>query len=132
MRLKSKLMTERRHYTRIIFTNDAILSNGHYNWRVELIDLSLNGALISHPKQVLPSQLNHQDTFNLSFTLTDSDNINVRMSVKIVHVEPEVLGLRCEKMDIDSATHLRRIVELNMGSEDLLLRELEHLIEQKI
>ncbi|WAJ71110.1 PilZ domain-containing protein [Catenovulum adriaticum] len=125
-------MTERRHYTRIIFANDAVLSNGHYNWTVKLIDLSLNGALISHPDQVLPSQLNHQDSFNLTFTLPQSDNVSVQMSVKIVHVEPEVLGLRCEKMDIDSATHLRRIVELNMASEDLLMRELEHLIEQKI
>lgn len=125
-------MTERRHYTRVIFTNNAVLSNGHYSWAVELIDLSLNGALISHPDQVLPSQLNHQDSFNLSFTLAQSDNVNVQMSVKIVHVEPEVLGLRCEKMDIDSATHLRRIVELNMGSEEMLMRELEHLIQQKV
>ncbi len=124
-------MTERRHYTRVFFDNHATLSHDHDIWQVELIDVSLNGALISYPENALPSQLNHQDTFNLNFGLTDAPDLKIKMSVKIVHIEPDVLGLQCEQIDIDSVTHLRRIVELNTGDQYLLKRELMHLIEDK-
>ncbi len=35
---------------------------------------------------------------------------------------------RCEHIDIDSITHLKRLIELNLGDEALLHRELAHLI----
>ena len=124
-------MTERRLFTRVFFANEAQLSNDHDHWPVELIDLSLNGALLSYPQNVLPSQLNHQDTFDLVFRLSDSPDFEIKMVIKIIHIEPDVLGVRCEQIDIDSATHLRRIVELNTGDETLLSRELEHLIENR-
>ncbi len=37
------------------------------------------------------------------------------------------LGLRCEDIDVDSITCLRRLVELNLGEPELLERELSAL-----
>ena len=37
------------------------------------------------------------------------------------------LGLRCVDIDLDSITHLRRLVELNLGETELLERELSAL-----
>jgi len=35
-----------------------------------------------------------------------------------------LLGLSCREIDLDSITHLRRLVALNLGDEALLDREL--------
>jgi hypothetical protein len=37
-------------------------------------------------------------------------------------------ALLCHSIDIDSVTHLRRLVELNLGNADLLQRELSALV----
>jgi hypothetical protein len=49
------------------------------------------------------------------------------METIVVHSQQDSLGLRCEKIDIESASHLRRLLELNMGDAELLSRELDEL-----
>jgi len=44
------------------------------------------------------------------------------------YTEPERIGFACTHIDIDSAAHLRRLVELNLGNPELLARELSALI----
>jgi hypothetical protein len=44
------------------------------------------------------------------------------------HTRGQNAGLLCLDIDIDSVTHLRRLVELNLGDSDLLERELSALI----
>ena len=46
----------------------------------------------------------------------------------MAHRGADHLGIVCEHIDVDSASHLRRIVELNTGNEHLLEREIEALI----
>ena len=50
------------------------------------------------------------------------------MEARVVHVEGRYAGLRCLAIDLDSVTHLRRLVELNLGDPALLERELSALI----
>lgn len=40
-----------------------------------------------------------------------------------------ILHLKIDHIDIESIGHLRRLVELNVGSDELLHRELEHLVD---
>jgi hypothetical protein len=49
------------------------------------------------------------------------------MEGSIAHLEGTQVGLRCDSIDIDSLTHLRRLVELNVGDEAILQRELSAL-----
>ena len=50
------------------------------------------------------------------------------MDARVAHVGCGLLGVVCQLIDIDSATHLRRLVELNLGDPALLERELSALI----
>ena len=49
------------------------------------------------------------------------------MKVHKAHERNNCIGLTCDSIDIDSATHLKRLIELNVGSAELLNRNLEHL-----
>jgi hypothetical protein len=52
----------------------------------------------------------------------------ITMETRVVHREGDDAGLRCLSIDLDSVTHLRRLVELNLGDPALLDRELSELI----
>jgi hypothetical protein len=45
----------------------------------------------------------------------------------VAHHHDAVLGVRCKAIDLDSITHLRRLVELNRGDAEDLQRELSAL-----
>jgi hypothetical protein len=47
-----------------------------------------------------------------------------------MHVEGPQVGLRCASIDLDSITHLRRLVELNSGDPAILDREFGSLVRE--
>lgn len=118
-------MTDNRRFTRIVFSSPvtvcAIVNDEH--WTSELIDLSLKGALVKKP---VDWQREIGEKFELSFQLVGTD-IDIHMRVHKAHEHPDSIGFACDAIDIDSASHLRRLIELNVGSEALLHRDLEHL-----
>lgn len=116
-------MIEKRKFTRIIFSSPVTLSDGLRTWQSKLIDLSLKGALIEQPAEW---QFNDEVDYTLSFFLGDSD-IEVSMQVDIAHKHDNLLGLNCVKIEIESVSHLKRLVELNVGNDKLLHRELAEL-----
>lgn len=116
-------MENRRQFTRILFSINANLEVEENTYSVSIHDISLNGALVTTP--VCDESLKGKLAL-LSFHLGDHD-IPVEMHVAIVHQEAEETGLRCNAIDIDSITQLRRLVELNLGDETQLNRELSQL-----
>jgi hypothetical protein len=46
------------------------------------------------------------------------------MSVSVSHVIGNEVGFKCEHIDLDSISALRRLVELNLGDSHLLERDL--------
>ncbi|SFB86907.1 PilZ domain-containing protein [Pseudoalteromonas denitrificans] len=116
-------MQDRRHFTRIIFSTPVHLSDMGKVWSTELIDLSLKGALVKKPKEWKDNEIK---SLLLTFTLAQSD-IELTMNTSVVHEKEQYLGLLCEQIDIDSATHLKRLIELNVGDDALLNRELDAL-----
>ncbi|KMT64211.1 PilZ domain-containing protein [Catenovulum maritimum] len=118
-------MDERREFTRIFFSTPAQLSLQSQTWDVNIIDLSLKGALISQPENQQSLTIDAHE-YTLSFVLPNSE-IEIQMSVKLAHVDSIKIGLRTHHLDIDSASHLKRLVELNMNDISELYRELENL-----
>ena len=49
------------------------------------------------------------------------------MSTHWVHHNNGYTGLRCDSIDLDSVTHLRRLIELQLGDPALLERDLAEL-----
>ena len=117
-------MDERRQFSRILFDTKACLKQGDNVWETKIHDLSLNGALVQQPADFSPTE----GSFTLGFSLPDSD-IELQMDAKLAYRKEQLLGLKCIHIDVDSISHLRRILELNLGDASLLNRELENFID---
>ncbi|MBI5461003.1 MAG: FHA domain-containing protein [Gammaproteobacteria bacterium] len=110
---------EQRRFTRIPFDAAAVLAKDGKEWPCELIDLSLKGALIGQP-----DNWNGHANEDYRLTLTLDDDVRIQMDVSVAHIGNRHVGLVCKDIDLDSITHLRRLVELNLGDATLLEREL--------
>ncbi|MDR2838066.1 MAG: PilZ domain-containing protein [Azonexus sp.] len=117
--------SNRRQFARIPFTAKASLTLKNGEHAVNILDLSLKGALVEplDPLYVLIG-----DNGALKVRL-DADDI-IRMEITIVHHQGKHLGLACREIDIDSITHLRRLVTLNLGDETLTERQIGFLVRQ--
>jgi len=116
-------MQQKRHFQRIAMDAPAELSCGDQQWSCQLLDISLKGALLTTPTNWAgETQL---DRCSLEVQL--DNNTTLSMQGAIVHGGNGNLGLRCDHIDIDSISHLKRLVELNLGDEGLLKRELAEL-----
>ncbi len=115
---------ERRRFSRIAFHRPAEIEAAGVRVTCELLDVSLKGALVEVPASFAGAR---GQPCTLAIRL-DAGDATVRMDGEIVHREGPALGLRCTGIDLDSIAHLRRIVELNLGDEELLHRELSALI----
>jgi hypothetical protein len=121
-------MENKRQFTRILFSIDAKLQFGDRQYQVNIHDISLNGVLVSAPKN---PELLKNAIGTLNFSLADGD-ANVEMHIAVVHIEQEEIGLQCNAIDIESVGHLRRLVELNLGDEAQLNKELSQLSSTKL
>ena len=117
---------ERRRFSRITFHRPAELDAVGERVACELLDVSLKGALVEVP---LSSLARPGQPAALTIRLDAGDAV-IRMTGQIVHREGTQVGMRCTEIDIDSIAHLRRLVELNLGDEELLERELSALISR--
>lgn len=116
---------QRRHFSRIAFDSRATLSRDGLSLRCTLVDLSLRGALVDCPE----AGFSTGDQVLLDLDL-DGDQ-HIRIDGEISHLHDGRVGIRCTRIDLDSITHLRRIVELNTGDETLLNRELGALVARQ-
>jgi len=116
-------MENRRQFTRVLFSIKAELTVEEVTYPVSIHDISLNGALITavQSEQPLKGKLG-----TLSFFLSDNES-EVTMHIAVVHEHDDETGLQCNAIDIDSITHLRRLIELNLGDSDQLNKELSQL-----
>ncbi|MUK28174.1 PilZ domain-containing protein [Aliivibrio fischeri] len=118
-------MIERRKFSRVIYQADIALIQGAQQYSGSLIDLSLHGLLI---KLNDDNALNSEGKLIVHFALNDSD-INIIAECEIVNDTNNLLRLCIRHIDIDSISHLKRLVELNVGNSELLLRQLSELTE---
>ena len=118
-------MSEQRKFTRIKLDATALMVAEGERWQVELLDISLRGALF---KSMYWENLSVACGVTVVITLAGGGD-SVEMHGKVVHINDEHIGVACEHMDVDSISLLRRIVELNVGDSELLQREMVALIE---
>lgn len=116
---------ERRRFQRIAFDAPTELRQGERRWPVTLLDVSLKGLLIKRPE---PWEADLSQDFEAIIHLNDKVT-KVTMQVELRHEEPTRLGFICLYIDVDSMSHLHRLVELNVGDSTEMMRELRELIE---
>lgn len=114
----------KRLFTRIHFEANAVLNTFPGKHECKLVDISLKGALV---ERRLPWRETIGEPCNL-FVKLAGDGTSIHMAGEIAHVEEGRLGVRCTQIDLESITNLRRLVELNLGDEALLNREIHTMV----
>ncbi len=118
---------ERRRFSRITFHRPAELEALAEQVSCELLDVSLKGALVEAPAS-FRGAVGQRCTLTIRL---DAGDAVIRMDGEIVHREGTQAGIRCHEIDLDSMSHLRRLVELNVGDEQVLHRELSALVGRR-
>ncbi len=125
--MSGKAGDERRRFSRITFHRPGELDVKIARATCEVLDVSLKGALVEVP---VAFRTQVGGTCTLTIRL-DAGEAVIRMDGEIVHREGSQVGIRCVEIDLDSISHLRRLVELNLGDDELLHRELSALVRAR-
>jgi hypothetical protein len=114
---------ERRRFQRVLFDAPAQLITPREIRDTGVVDLSLKGVLVKRP----PGWRGLPDEGVLVDIQLEQPERHIRMHASVAHIEPDYIGLLCRHIDIDSAAHLRRVIELNLAEQALLERDLSML-----
>lgn len=116
---------EKRHFSRVPFgCKETTITAGDSTWQTQLIDICLNGALLVRPTEWNPA-IGSECTIQIK--LDDGTTIITIIKAIVAHCHDDRVGVHNETIDIDSISHLRRLVELNLGDPELVNRELAEL-----
>lgn len=115
---------EKRHFARVRIDGRASIACDETKWGTELVDVSLKGALVHRPAGWEGSR---GDDCRLELVL-DGGAAQILMHGAIAHASERYIGFRCEFIDLDSISHLKRLLQLNLGDDSLLQRELQELV----
>ena len=113
----------KRRFSRVDFNTATQISNDNHHWQSELVDISLKGALVGRPDG-WSGKIG--DEYKVAVILKE-DEVAINMSTTVAHTQDNHIGFRCEHIDFSSITHLRRLMELNLGDAELVNRELSML-----
>ena len=131
------MSNERRNFTRVLFQAPGWLSTDSHNDSdtesdslpiqvqipVQVQDLSLKGALV-----VAREPWAVGTTCQLTVPLANTDtHVSITMSMQVAQMQEQHIGLVCRSIDLDSVTHLRRLIELQLGDPTMLERDLAAL-----
>ena len=116
-------MDERRKFVRVKFLAAVEVVYFDNVYEAELLDLSLKGALI-HPIREIPMGLGNSCDLEIGLAAKD---LILKFKAELVHLNGEHFGLKFISLDIDTMTHLRRLLELNVYDHDRITSELAFL-----
>lgn len=114
---------ERRHFSRIPVNRCAVLDGPEGKHPVTVEDISLKGVLL----ELAPGATLH-DSARYHLTLRLSPTAVIEMELAVAHSTGHHAGFHCRRIDLESISHLRRLIELHLGDSTLLRRELDELL----
>lgn len=114
---------ERRQFSRILFNAECTLSQEGIEWSTGVQDISLKGVLIRKPEGF---SMGENKEFDAHIKLA-GDEQSINMTLHFTNEHDNAIGFACTHIDLESMTHLKRLVELNLADEALLHRELSAL-----
>ncbi len=117
--------SEKRHFSRVPFIAEARLEANRTSQPCRLLDIALRGALVETPRsEGYPTGI----ACRLILPLDERGEQQIVMEGSIIHREARHVGIECRHIDVDSLSHLRRLVEFNLGDDNFLDRELHELL----
>lgn len=113
---------DRRRSQRITLDGTVRLYARDGSWPTTIIDLSLRGVLVSHPDGCV-----HPPGTRFRMDLRIFDNVPVSMGAELVRADERHMAFAWDRIDLDSFSRLKRLLELNLQQPELLYRELGEL-----
>ncbi|MEA3241792.1 MAG: PilZ domain-containing protein [Pseudomonadota bacterium] len=119
-------MSEKRYFKRVNFPAEVQVTCDENILHGDLLDISLKGALINiHEPGIL--QVGRQAAIRIYLS---SAAITITAEADVVHQQGEDFGFKFFKIDAESIGHLRRLLELNLGSSETIASELEFILKK--
>jgi hypothetical protein len=119
-------MTEQRNYRRLNFRTEADITFKDTNYRCDLVDLALQGALFRSENELslpLGSQV------PLSIYLPET-SIRMEFIGELIHKHEKFYGFIFTAEEAESFAHLRRLLELNFGDAEQTEKEFSNWLKQ--
>jgi len=120
-------MAERRNFQRIPFACKAEINCSDRKYHAELLNICLQGAMVLG-RDTIP--LAEENRCELLIHLLDSD-ITLQFEAEVIHCQQKRLGFRFIGEDTETASHLRRLLELNIGSSEVIDKELAFWLKDR-
>lgn len=117
-------MADNRHSHRINFDCFVEFETDDSRLICELIDISIQGALIAACSGATPES---GTPCVLIISLDEAKQVQIIMHGVVAHKIENRVGIHCESIDVDSMTHLRKLVEYNLGKVELVNRDFKEL-----
>ncbi|RTL23755.1 MAG: PilZ domain-containing protein [Burkholderiales bacterium] len=120
------MSTERRQFARVAFAAGAELFTTQAQLSCQVVDISLKGVLLQ-----LPAGAAVQPGMPCLVKLplgAGAHEPAIAMAGELAHVEGRHVGVLCRSIDLESITHLRRLIEINLGDATASERDLKALI----
>ena len=112
----TKSSSEQRRFTRVPFDAKVLLT---FNGAADelqvygtLADISLKGLMLAVDQ---PNELQQGLTGRATVQLSSS-RLSFHMDIEIKHIEAESIGLEIRQLPIESAEHLRSLMQHNLGN----------------
>ncbi len=118
---------ERRDFSRIALRRPALLESEGKQATGQVVDVSLRGALVKVSRGFAAPR---GRAVALSIHLDAGDAV-IRMRGTVAHRDEHTLGLSCREVELEGLTHLRRMLEVNLGEERLVRSELAALVASR-
>lgn len=116
--------SERRRFSRVPFDADTCIQQDTLRWPCQLLDISLKGLLINEPEHC---SLEAKQPVEITIKL--SDDSLIQLEAELSWRKDGQMGFAIQRLDTDSISHLRRLIELNLGDSEAADRELLALIK---
>ncbi len=114
-----------RRFRRIPFEAKVTLTFDQATWNGELLDVAMKGAMVG-TMEPLPVAIDSQ--CSLCITLPGTA-ISLDFQAKVVHVEDRRYCFKFISEDLETLTHLRKLIELNTGDAETTRSELSGLLD---
>ena len=116
---------ERRRYHRVGFHADAVLKLAIGSISIEILDISLAGALMKVDSSVMLT-----DGSSASLILRLSDEVQIKMKGDIIVHNDGNYAIKRKSTSPGDDHHLKRLLELNLGGSKLLERDIQTLFNE--
>lgn len=118
---------EKRGFHRIVYHASAFVYIGTTYTPCKVLDISFKGCLVELPEAWLAKAA---DVDRVEILL--EGGMAIQMEVSLSHEQDHLVGYRCDHIDLDSVTVLRRMIELNLGDSELLNRDIKALVHPAV